>query len=122
MTGKKRNWISERIKLLGKKKKDLAEILGLPHTRISDMISGTRALKITEIVKFADFMEMSVSEVLSGFNSSQSRPNEEVRGSSQYQLLEKDENDVLALYRGLSEPEKQKFQHLVSTVKNEEKK
>ncbi|HRW30485.1 MAG TPA: helix-turn-helix domain-containing protein [Emcibacteraceae bacterium] len=122
MTGKKRIWISERIKLLGKKKKDLADTLGLPHTRISEMISGTRALKITEIVNFADLMEMSVSEVLSGFNNSHLRPEENESGSRNYQLLENDEKDVLTLYRELSEPEKQKFQHLVSTVKNDDEK
>ena len=92
---KKRIWVSDRIKELGKKKKDLAETLGLPHTRISDIISGNRALKLTETKRFADFMEMSFEEVLSRISM------KDTGVEPFYDGLVSDERNMVALYRGL---------------------
>ena len=116
MNLKKRSWVSERIRELGKKKKDLAEVLGLPHTRISDIISGNRALKVTEVQPFADFMNMSIDEVISCFASNKSnlKPNYDNSQSAERQLVE--------LYRGLSEPGKQKFQNFVEDIIKDENK
>lgn len=114
MSMKKRIWVSDRVKELGKKKKDLAETLGLPHTRISDIISGTRALKVTEVKPFADFMNMSFEEVLNRF----SMKDADVEPS--YDGLIGDERDMVDLYRGLSESGKQKFQLLADEMKKAE--
>ena len=113
MSDKKRIWISRRIAEMGKKKKDLAEVLGLPHTRISDIINGNRSLKITEISPFADFMDMSYSEVLSKFSMKEGEIN------ISYDALIKDEKDIIESYRGLSESGKQKFQQFFKVVKDE---
>ena len=114
MSSKKRIWVSNRVKELGKKKKDLAETLGLPHTRISDIISGNRALKLTEVKGFADFMEMSFEEVLNRFSMKDSGV------EPSYEGLVSVERDMVALYRGLSESGKQKFQLLADEMKKAE--
>lgn len=114
MTIKKRIWISDRIRQLGKKKKDLAEVLGLPHTRISDIISGNRALKVTEVEPFSDFMDMQIEEVLSCFASNKTNL------KPSYDVASNDEKQVIEFYRGLSEPGKQKFQQLAKDIKNED--
>lgn len=114
MNLRKRLWISERIKELGKKKKDLAKALGLPHTRISDMISGTRALKITEIEAFSAYMEMSIDEVLIRFSGN------DWQAAPHYDGLGHDERDVIKLYRELSGPAKQKFHALAQGIKKED--
>lgn len=110
---KKRSWISDRIRELGKKKKDLAEVLGLPHTRISDIISGNRALKVTEVEPFASFMDMGIEEVLSCFASNKSNL------KPSYSRALNDEKLVIEIYRGLSEPGKQKFRRLAEEIKND---
>ena len=112
MSNLKRLWISDRIADQGKKKKDLAEALGLPHTRISDIINSKRSLKITEIKPFADFMNMSYSEVLSRFSLRQEDFN------AAYDALVYDEKQIIDSYRGLSESGKQKFQQYFETAKN----
>ncbi|MCC3859708.1 helix-turn-helix domain-containing protein [Pseudemcibacter aquimaris] len=116
MSDLKRLWISRRIAELGKKKKDLAEALGLPHTRISDIINGNRSLKITEIGNFAEFMQMSYTEVLSRF--SKKEPNYDIS----YDSLIPDEKDLIESYRGLSESGKQKFQQMFDDAKDDEEK
>lgn len=66
---KRRQWIEDCLKERGKKKKDLAEALGLPHTRIYDLLDCKRSLKITEIIPFAEFMHMSIENVVRRFNN-----------------------------------------------------
>lgn len=78
------------------------------------MISGTRALKITEIEAFADYMEMSVGDILTRFSAN------DASKSPRYDGLGNDEREVMELYRGLSEPGKQKFQALAEVVKKDE--
>lgn len=116
MSNLKRIWISQRIAELGKKKKDLAEALGLPHTRISDIINGNRSLKITEIGNFADFMQMSYTEVLNRF--SMKKENIDIN----YDSLIPDEKELIESYRGLSESGKQKFQQMFEVVKEDKEK
>lgn len=109
----KRIWVSDRIKQLGKKKKDLAQSLGLPHTRISDIISGLRALKVTEVKPFADFMEMPIDEVIKRFSNKQ---HEEW---SDYVMLVSDEKKVLEAYRELSEAGKEEIKAFVNDMKQD---
>lgn len=114
MSDFKRVWVSTRIAELGKKKKDLAEALGLPHTRISDIINGNRALKVTEVQPFADFMNMSYMDVINRF----SMKNADLNFS--YPDQNSDNYDVIEVYRGLSESGKQKFQQLAEEIKKTE--
>ena len=114
MSLKKRSWISDRIRELGKKKKDLAEVLGLPHTRISDIISGNRALKVTEVEPFANFMDMRIEEILSCFSSNKSNLKPSYDGSLS------GEKQVIEFYRRLSEPGKQKFLKLAEEMQNDD--
>ncbi len=113
MSNLKRGWISDRLGELGKKKKGLAEALGLPHTRISDILIGTRALKVTEVKPFADFMNISTEEVLARFSG------DEPNNWPSYETLVNDEKDVIETYRGLSESGKQKFQAYVDDIKED---
>jgi transcriptional regulator with XRE-family HTH domain len=62
-----RNWIKDRLKELGYLQQELADVLCLPHTRITDIVYGRRSVKITELRRFADFLEMSIEEVLTRF-------------------------------------------------------
>jgi len=64
----KQDWITNHIKQIGKKKKDLATALGLPHTRISEIIAGKRQLKVSEVDIFATFMEITRDQVLAKFS------------------------------------------------------
>ena len=57
-------WISERLKALGKKKSELAEAIGLPASRVSEIISGRRTLKGQEIKSAARFLECSPEKLL----------------------------------------------------------
>lgn len=63
----KRDWIKERLSDLKKTQVGLAKALGLEHPRISEMIKGKRALKLTEAPHFAEYMKMSIEEVMSKF-------------------------------------------------------
>lgn len=63
----KRDWIKDRLSDLKKTQVGLAKALGVPHPRISEMIKGDRALKLTEAPHFAEYMAMSIEEVMSKF-------------------------------------------------------
>jgi len=65
-----RRWIKDRLKELGKTQVGLAAALGLPHTRINEMIKGKRELQTREISTFAKFLEMSEQGVISAFSGS----------------------------------------------------
>ena len=114
MSSFKRDWISKHIRDMGKRKKDLAEALGLPHTRISDIINGTRALKVTEVKRFADFMNMTTEEVLCRFSGDCDED------ENSFASLVKDEKEMIQTYRGLSESGKQKFHAFVENMKDDD--
>lgn len=60
----KREWIEKRLKALGKKKIELARQLGLPHTRVTEIIKGTRSILSKEIPGTAMLLEMSEADLL----------------------------------------------------------
>lgn len=62
-----REWIKDRLKDLKKTQVGLAKKLNLPHARISEMINGKRSLKLIEAPAFAEYMKMSIEEVMSRF-------------------------------------------------------
>ena len=68
---KARQWIKDRLDATpSKSAKELAEKLGLDAARISEMISGIRNIKSSEIPVFAEYMDMTEKEVIDGFNLS----------------------------------------------------
>ena len=72
----KNEWIKSTLKQQGKTAKGLAEALGLPHTRVSEMIHGKRDIQITEVATMSRYLETSIDSILkqagygSGFSPS----------------------------------------------------
>ncbi|WP_308908954.1 helix-turn-helix domain-containing protein [Pseudokordiimonas caeni] len=57
-------WIKDALKQRGFKLKDLAETLGLPPPRISDIVNGTREVQSDEVIPMAEMLGMSVRALL----------------------------------------------------------
>lgn len=59
-----RKWIDQRLRQLGKTKMGLAEALGLEPARITEIIQGKRAVKVSEIPRMARHLDMDAGAVL----------------------------------------------------------
>lgn len=59
-----RQWIKRRLKELKKTQAGLAEHLGLPGSRVSELISGVRTLQVGEVTKVAEYLEWPPTRVL----------------------------------------------------------
>ena len=59
----KRSWIECRLKHLGHTKGELAQALNLPPSRISEILGGKRALKISELSQLASFLELPMHQI-----------------------------------------------------------
>jgi len=57
-------WIKDALKQKGLKLKDLAETLGLPPPRISDIVKGTREVQSDEVIPMAEMLGISVRTLL----------------------------------------------------------
>ncbi len=57
-------WIAERLAEIGKKKSELAQALGLPPTRISEILRGRRDIHVSEVLPLARFLDMDPMTVL----------------------------------------------------------
>ena len=64
----KDDWLSKRLKAVGKKARGLAKHLGIPDMRISEMRKGLREVQTDEIGPLATFLEMSVDDVIHNIN------------------------------------------------------
>jgi len=60
-----RQWINQRLQLLGKNKAGLAQHLGLAPSRITEILNARRDIKLTELPLLADYLELSVNDALS---------------------------------------------------------
>lgn len=60
-----RHWIEQRLIELNKSKADFARALGLPQSRVSELVSDRRTLKVEELPTVAKFLEISVGEIVS---------------------------------------------------------
>lgn len=58
------SFIKKRLKEIGRDQISLAEYLGLPQSRISNMIQGTRGIHADEILPMAEFLEIDVLSFL----------------------------------------------------------
>lgn len=57
-------WIDRRLAELGLEKKDLAEALKVPQSRVSEIINGKRKVKGTETLPLSETLGMNIVEVL----------------------------------------------------------
>jgi phage repressor protein C with HTH and peptisase S24 domain len=67
-----REWLANRIAELGKKKSELARHLGIPASRISEMIAGKREIQSDEIAPLASFLNWTIEQLMrteSGFST-----------------------------------------------------
>ena len=58
-----RLWIADRLKELNKQKQDLGSAIGLPASRVTELLNGKRKFQIHEIVQLAVFLEMEMGIV-----------------------------------------------------------
>lgn len=85
-------WLSSRLRALGKKKIDFGAALGVPPPRVTDIINGKRILKGAEISKAADFLECSPEELVSalyGYVSEENKKPIAVKDSLENQSINK---------------------------------
>lgn len=57
-------WIADRLAELGKKKLELAQALGLPPTRVSEILRGRRDIHVSELLPLARCLDMDPMTVL----------------------------------------------------------
>jgi hypothetical protein len=57
-------WLKDRIKQIGKTQMGLGKVLGLPRSRISEMITGERKISAAEVPTVASYLEWPVERVL----------------------------------------------------------
>lgn len=62
--GMRQDWIADRLDEIGKTSAALAEEIGLPAPRVSDIIRGKRQVKLTEVHALASALEISVLEAV----------------------------------------------------------
>ncbi len=61
----KYHWIEQRLDQLGYTKKDLAQALSLPPSRVSEILKNKRQLKLSELPSLASTLQLSQSDLLS---------------------------------------------------------
>jgi SOS-response transcriptional repressor LexA len=59
-----RPWLESRLVAIAKPKIELARALGLSNSRVHELISGARKLKLSEVDRIAAFLEWSREELL----------------------------------------------------------
>lgn len=59
-----RLWIEKRLREIGKKKIELGRAIGLPPSRISDIIHGNRRIHSHEIPQLSIFLELDMGMIL----------------------------------------------------------
>lgn len=60
----RRHWLEHRLAEIGKRKSALATHLGLPSSRIAEIVRGDRTIKTSEVAPLAEFLEMPADQVL----------------------------------------------------------
>lgn len=108
-------WIADRLAELGKKKTELAQALGLPPTRISEILRGRRDVHVAELLPLARFLEMDPMTVLLLC----APPPPHLRpaageGASAPAALSGDEATWLAAFRAMPEAERQRWLRAIS--------
>jgi hypothetical protein len=81
-----KHWLDQRLEELesqGKSKSGLARALGLPSSRVSEMISGVRAIKAKELRPMADYLEWSMDALAAYINTGKPSPGAVAAGKEQ---------------------------------------
>lgn len=81
-------WLEKRLKALDKSKTALAEAVGIPPPRVTEIIKGTRQVSVPELVPMAEFLRMPVGDLIlaltkKGGEIESKQPLLEVRGRVQ---------------------------------------
>lgn len=63
----KRRWIEDRLKQLGKNKRELADAMSIPASRLTELLNGDRNLKPAEATRAAKFLTTYTSTVWDAF-------------------------------------------------------
>ncbi|WP_337997168.1 helix-turn-helix transcriptional regulator [Oleispirillum naphthae] len=107
-------WIAERLAELGKKKTELAQALGLPPTRISEILRGRRDVHVAELLPLARFLEMDPMTVLllCAPPPPHLRPAE--GGPASAAALDADEAAWLSAFRAMPEAERRRWLRAIS--------
>jgi SOS-response transcriptional repressor LexA len=84
----KRLWIEKRLQSLGKKKSGLADAMGLPPARVTEILKGDRDIAVSELGVLASYLQMHVKDLISALTRNDQRlsfdqPLLEVRGRVQ---------------------------------------
>jgi plasmid maintenance system antidote protein VapI len=58
------DWIRKKISYSGKTQTGLAKVLGLDKAQVSRLIDGKRRVQLDEVKPIADYLEVSVMEML----------------------------------------------------------
>ncbi|GHF18075.1 hypothetical protein GCM10017044_10730 [Kordiimonas sediminis] len=61
---RKQEWIKKLLKSKGRKLKDVAEVLGVPAPRITDILKGTREVQSDEIIPLSNLLGISAMSLL----------------------------------------------------------
>lgn len=77
----KTHWLAKRLKTTGKRNRGLAKHLGVPDSRISEIINGRREVQTDEIEGVAEFLDWTLEELMRAMGASNGR------GSSGVALL-----------------------------------
>lgn len=56
-------WIAERLRALGRTQSELAQHMGVPAPRISDILNGGRRVQIDELRLMAEFLDLSTDAI-----------------------------------------------------------
>jgi hypothetical protein len=81
-----KHWLDQRLEELkpqGKSKSGLARALGLPSSRVSEIISGVRAIKAKELRPMADYLEWPMDALAANINTGKPSPGAAVAGKEQ---------------------------------------
>ncbi|MBN2752618.1 MAG: helix-turn-helix transcriptional regulator [Rhodospirillaceae bacterium] len=115
MLDMEQNWIAERLSDLGKKKAELAQAMGLPPTRISEILRGRRDVHISELLPLARFLDMDPMTVLLLCAPAPAHllPPQPHAGPP-HAPLNTEEQTWLAAFRAMTEDERQRWLRAIS--------
>lgn len=62
--------LRQRLKYLGKSNRGLAQLLGIPDARITEILNGKREIQVTELPRIAAYLEWTLPQLLNSIGIS----------------------------------------------------